>query len=42
VLTGLQPPIDIDDIADVVVAALTEEGHSCEMYTITVELLAMG
>ena len=31
----LEPFIDIDDIADVVVAALTEEGHSGEVYEVT-------
>jgi len=31
----VEPIIDIDDIADVVVAALTEEGHSRELYEVT-------
>ena len=31
----LEPIIDIDDIADVVVAALTEEGHIGERYEVT-------
>ena len=31
----LEPIIDIDDIADVVVAALTEERHSGELYEVT-------
>ncbi|MET1413340.1 NAD(P)H-binding protein [Roseibium sp. HPY-6] len=31
----LEPIIDIDDIADVAVAALTEEGHSGELYEVT-------
>lgn len=30
-----EPIIDIDDIADVVVAALTEEGHKGELYEVT-------
>ncbi|WP_370401511.1 NmrA family NAD(P)-binding protein [Sulfitobacter sp. JB4-11] len=30
-----EPIIDIDDIADVVVAALTEEGHAGELYEVT-------
>ena len=30
-----EPIIDIDDIADVVVAALTEEGHRGELYEVT-------
>ncbi len=30
-----EPIIDIDDIADVVVAALTEEGHQDELYEVT-------
>lgn len=30
-----EPIIDIDDIADVVVAALTEEGHTAELYEVT-------
>lgn len=30
-----EPIIDIDDIADVVVAALTEEGHKDELYEVT-------
>ena len=30
-----EPIIDIDDIADVVVAALTEDGHSGELYEVT-------
>ena len=30
-----EPIIDIDDIADVAVAALTEEGHSGELYEVT-------
>ncbi len=30
-----EPIIDIDDIADVVVAALTEEGHQGELYEVT-------
>jgi uncharacterized protein YbjT (DUF2867 family) len=29
------PFIDINDIADVVVAALTEPGHACELYEVT-------
>jgi len=31
----VEPIIDIDDIADVVVAALTEEGHKGELYEVT-------
>jgi len=31
----LEPIIDIDDIADVAVAALTEDGHSGELYEVT-------
>lgn len=31
----LEPIIDIDDIADVVVAALTEPGHTGELYEVT-------
>lgn len=31
----LEPIVDVDDIADVAVAALTEEGHSGELYEIT-------
>ncbi|MEQ8205314.1 MAG: NAD(P)H-binding protein [Woeseia sp.] len=30
-----EPFIDVDDIADVVVAALTEEGHAFEVYEVT-------
>lgn len=30
-----EPFIDVDDIADVVVAALTEEGHTYEVYEVT-------
>ena len=30
-----EPIIDIDDIADVVVAALTEDGHKCTLYEVT-------
>ncbi|MEO1191540.1 MAG: NmrA family NAD(P)-binding protein [Pseudomonadota bacterium] len=30
-----EPIIDVDDIADVVVAALTEEGHKGELYEVT-------
>jgi uncharacterized protein YbjT (DUF2867 family) len=30
-----EPIIDIDDIADVVVAALTEEGHKGQLYEVT-------
>ena len=30
-----EPIIDVEDIADVVVAALTEEGHSGELYEVT-------
>ena len=30
-----EPIIDIDDIADVVVAALTEDGHVGELYEVT-------
>lgn len=30
-----EPIIDIDDIADVVVAALTEDGHAGELYEVT-------
>lgn len=30
-----EPIIDIDDIADVAVAALTEDGHSSELYEVT-------
>lgn len=33
--TIAEPIIDIDDIADVVVAALTEDGHFCELYEVT-------
>ena len=31
----LEPIVDVDDIADVAVAALTEDGHSGELYEIT-------
>ncbi|WP_299476074.1 NmrA family NAD(P)-binding protein [uncultured Roseibium sp.] len=31
----LEPIIDIDDIADVAAAALTEDGHSSELYEVT-------
>jgi uncharacterized protein YbjT (DUF2867 family) len=31
----LEPILDIDDIADVAVAALTEDGHSGELYEVT-------
>ena len=31
----LEPFIDVDDIADVVVAALTEDGHTGEIYEVT-------
>ena len=31
----LEPIIDVDDIADVAVAALTEEGHAGELYEVT-------
>ncbi|MEL6876366.1 MAG: NAD(P)H-binding protein [Pseudomonadota bacterium] len=31
----LEPFVDVDDIADVAVAALTEEGHSGEIYEVT-------
>jgi uncharacterized protein YbjT (DUF2867 family) len=30
-----EPFIDVNDIADVAVAALTEEGHACEVYEVT-------
>lgn len=30
-----EPFIDVNDIADVAVAALTEEGHACEIYEVT-------
>ena len=30
-----EPFIDVNDIADVVVAALTEDGHGCEIYEVT-------
>lgn len=31
----LEPFLDIDDLADVAVAALTEDGHDCEIYEVT-------
>ena len=31
----LEPFIDVDDIADVVVAALTETGHEGQIYELT-------
>ncbi len=31
----LEPFIDVDDIADVVTAALTEDGHTSEVYEVT-------
>jgi uncharacterized protein YbjT (DUF2867 family) len=31
----LEPIVDVDDIADVAVAALTEEGHAGELYEVT-------
>ena len=30
-----EPFVDVDDIADVVVAALTEDGHAGELYEVT-------
>jgi len=30
-----EPFVDVDDVADVAVAALTEDGHGCEVYELT-------
>ena len=32
---ALEPFVDVDDIADVAVAALTEDGHSGQLYELT-------